>query len=194
MTLTIKYKQREDMLIGAVWAIGMAIGLLAIAKTPGYSTHLMSYLLGNLLLVSRDQVVMMVGLNLLMLLLLVLLHRPLMATLADEKFARLRGVKTNLLYLGFLVIIALATVILVHSVGLILVMALLTLPAATGLLLTSTLGRLMLIATLLSGLSIFGGLAVAYETDSPTGAVIVLLAATIYLVILIVKSRYRKRI
>ncbi|MCB5163071.1 metal ABC transporter permease [Marinomonas algarum] len=190
----MKYKQREDMLIGAVWAIGMAIGLLAIAKTPGYSTHLMSYLLGNLLLVSRDQVVMMVGLNLLMLLLLVLLHRPLMATLADEKFARLRGVKTNLLYLGFLVIIALATVILVHSVGLILVMALLTLPAATGLLLTSTLGRLMLIATLLSGLSIFGGLAVAYETDSPTGAVIVLLAATIYLVILIVKSRYRKRI
>lgn len=190
----IKYQQREDMLIGAVWAVGMAIGILAIAKTPGYSTHLMSYLLGNLLLVSRDQVMMMVGLNLLMLLLLALVYRPLMATLADEEFARLRGVKTHLLYLGLLVMIALATVILVHSVGLILVMALLTLPAATGLMLASTLGRLMLVATLLSGLSIFGGLAVAYETDSPTGAVIVLLAAAIYLAVLLVRSKFKKAI
>lgn len=183
----IKYQQREDMLIGAVWAVGMAVGILAIAKTPGYSTHLMSYLLGNLLLVSRDQVMMMVGLNLVMLVLLALLYRPLMATLADEEFARLRGIKTQLLYLGLLVMIALATVILVHSVGLILVMALLTLPAASGLLLVATLGRLLVLSSLFAGMTIFSGLAIAYETDSPTGAVIVLLAAGLYMLILLTR-------
>jgi len=183
----IKYKQREDMLIGAVWAVGMAIGIIAIAKTPGYSTHLMSYLLGNLLLVSRDQVMMMLALNLIMLVLMTLLYRPLVATLADEEFARLRGIKTRVLYLGLLVMIALATVILVHSVGLILVMALLTLPAATGLLLVSTLGRLLLVSTLISMVTIFSGLAIAYETDSPTGAVIVLLMASFYILILITR-------
>lgn len=187
------YQQREDMLIGAVWAVGMAIGILAIAKTPGYSTHLMSYLLGNLLLVGRDQVVMMVLLNLLMLTLLALVYRPLMATLADEEFARLRGIRTRSLYLGLLVMIALATVILVHSVGLILVMALLTLPAATGMIFVMTLGRLLILSTLIAAATIFAGLVVSYEMDLPSGAVIVLIAAGVYMFSLILRSMISAR-
>ena len=71
--------QREDMLIGAVWAVGMAVGIVAIARTPGYSSELMSYLLGNLLMVTREQVWLMAALNAAMLLMLALFWRPLMA-------------------------------------------------------------------------------------------------------------------
>jgi len=129
--------EREDMLIGALWAVGMAVGIVAIAHTPGYSTDLMSYLLGNLLMVSREQMIMMAWLNGLMVLVVLAFWRPLVATTFDEEFARLRGLPTLAIELGILVAVALAVVLLVQAVGLVLVMALLTLPAATALLLSS---------------------------------------------------------
>jgi zinc transport system permease protein len=186
--------QREDMLIGAVWAVGMAAGIVAIAQTPGYSSELMSYLLGNLLMVTREQVWLMAALNAAMLLMLALFWRPLMATVFDEEFARVRGLPTLALNLGLLVMIALAVVVLVQAVGLVLVMALLTLPAATALLVASSIGRVMLLAAGIAAVDIVGGLAVAYETDSPAGAVIVLGAATVYLLALSAQGlRRRKR-
>lgn len=180
----LKARQREDMLIGSVWAIGMAIGIVAIAHTPGYSTDLMTYLLGNLLMVSREQVWAMTVLNLLMLGMLAALYRPLVATVFDEEFARVRGLPTTVLYLGLLVAVALAVVVLVQAVGLVLVMALLTLPAATALLWATSMGRLMLGATIVAAIVIVSGLVVAFETDSPAGATIVLCAAALYLVAL----------
>lgn len=185
--------QREDMLIGAVWAVGMAVGIVAIAQTPGYSSELMSYLLGNLLMVTREQVWLMAGLDAAMLLALALFWRPLMATVFDEEFARVRGLPTLALNLGLLVMIALAVVVLVQSVGLVLVMALLTLPAATALTGVSSIGRLMLLAAGIAATEIVGGLAVAYETDSPAGAVIVLGAAGVYLLVLLAQRLRRRK-
>lgn len=183
----LKARQREDMLIGSVWAIGMAIGIVAIAHTPGYSTDLMRYLLGNLLMVTREQVWAMALLDLLMLGILAALYRPLVATVFDEEFARVRGLPTTALYLGLLAVVALAVVVLVQAVGLVLVMALLTLPAATALLWATSVGRLMLGATAVAGGVIVTGLGVAFETDSPAGATIVLCAAALYLTALALK-------
>ena len=188
----LKADQREDTLIGSVWAIGMAIGIIAIAHTPGYSTDLMSYLLGNLLMVTREQVLAMALLDLLMLGVLSVLYRPLVATVFDEEFARVRGLPTTALYLGLLVVVALAVVVLVQTVGLVLVMALLTLPAATALLWAGSIGRLMLGATTIAALVIFTGLGVAFETDSPVGATIVLCAASLYLGSLLLQWLTRK--
>lgn len=176
--------EREDMLIGAVWAVGMAVGIVAIALTPGYSTDLMSYLLGNLLMVSREQVMAMVLFDALMLLAVFALWRPLVATTFDEEFARLRGLPTLAIELGVLVTTAVAVVFLVQAVGLVLVMALLTLPAATALLLSASIGRVMLIAGLIAMSEITAGLGLAFETDLPPGAVIVLVSAMVYLSIL----------
>ena len=185
--ISLKARQREDMLIGAVWAVGMAVGIIAIAHTPGYSTDLMSYLLGNLLMVTREQVIAMALLDALMLGLLCAFYRPLMATLHDEEFARLRGVPTTALYLGLMVIVALAVVVLIQAVGLVLVMALFTLPAATILLFARSLARLMIGTTLLSAVVIVAGLGVAFETDSPAGATIVLCAAVVFVAALLWK-------
>jgi zinc transport system permease protein len=175
------------MLIGSVWSIGMAVGIVAIAHTPGYSTDLMSYLLGNLLMVTPGQVWVMAGLDLLMVGAVGVLYRPLVATVFDEEFARVRGLPTTMLYLGLLVAVALAVVVLVQAVGLVLVMALLTLPAATALPWASSVGRLMFGATAAAGLVIVAGLGVAFETDSPAGATIVLCAALLYLATLALK-------
>jgi zinc transport system permease protein len=180
----------EDMLIGAVWAIGMAVGILAIARTPGYSTDLMSYLLGNLLMVTREQVLRMVVLDGVMLVVLLALYRPLVATLHDEEFARLRGLPTRALYLGLLVVVALAVVVLIQAVGLVLVMALLTLPAATALLFSRSMAVLMSGATAVSAVVIFLGLGAAFETDSPVGATIVLTAALVFLLALACKQMF----
>ena len=189
----LKVGQREDMLIGSVWAIGMAVGIVAIAHTPGYSTDLMSYLLGSLLMVTREQVWAMALLDVLMLGVLAALYRPLVATVFDEEFARVRGLPTTALYLGLLAVVALAVVVLVQAVGLVLVMALLTLPAATALLWASSVGRLMLGATAVAGAVIVTGLDVAFETDSPAGATIVLCAAALYLAALALKWLARRR-
>lgn len=176
--------EREDMLIGALWAVGMAVGIVAIARTPGYSTDLMSYLLDNLLMVTREQVLAMTVLDVVMLLAVVLLWRPLVATTFDEEFARLRGLPTLAIELGVLVTVALAVVVLVQAVGLVLVMALLTLPAATALLLSGAIGRVMVWAAAIAAVEIVLGLGVAYETDAPAGAIIVLGSAAVYLLAL----------
>jgi zinc transport system permease protein len=189
----LKAGQREDMLIGSVWAIGMAVGIVAIAHTPGYSTDLMSYLLGNLLMVTREQVWAMALLDALMLGALTALYRPLVATVFDEEFARVRGLPTTMLYLGLLAVVALAVVVLVQAVGLVLVMALLTLPAATALLWAPSVVRLMFGATAVAAAVIVTGLGVAFETDSPAGATIVLCAAMLYLAALALKWLWRKR-
>jgi len=177
----LRARQREDMLVGAVWACGMAIGILAIAATPGYANDLMSYLLGKLLMVMREQVIGMAALDALMVGLLAALYRPVVAVAFDEEFARLRGLPTTALHLALLVVVALAVVVLVHTVGLVLVMALLTLPAATALLFGGTLARLMAVATLVAAAVIVAGLGVAFEADVPAGATIVLIAALVYL-------------
>lgn len=186
--LTRRGREREDMLIGAIWAVGMAVGILAIARTPGYQSELMSYLLGNLLTVGREQVLAMVALDAALLLALALLWRPLVAALFDEEFARARGLPVQALQQGLLVMIALAVVVLVQAVGLVLVLALLTLPAATALRLGRSMGAAMGLAVAVAAAEIVAGLALAYEADAPAGAVIVVLAALAYLATLLRRS------
>ncbi|WP_444989190.1 metal ABC transporter permease [Halomonas mongoliensis] len=190
---SLRARENEDMLIGALWAVGMAVGIIALAQAPGYSVNLMSYLLGSLLMATRDQVMLMLGLNALMLGLLWLSYRPLAATLFDPEFAALRGVPTGLLYACFLIVVALAVVVLVHTVGLVMVMALVTLPAATARLGTARLPAMMLAACGAALLAVSVGLATAYAGDLPAGATIVLCAALLYLAGLLIRHLMERR-
>jgi len=134
---------REDTLIGAMWAAGMAVGILFISKTPGYNADLMSYLLGSILLVRPGVLVWMAALDLLIIGLVTFLYRRLVAASFDEEFARLRGLPVTGLNLLLLVMVSLAVVLLIQVVGLILVIALLTLPAAAAAHWAGTLGGMM---------------------------------------------------
>lgn len=178
--IRLKRGAQEDTLIGALWAIGMAVGLIFIYQTPGYSTDLMSYLFGNILLVPMQDLWFMVALDALLLLAVLLFYRQFLAVIFDEEFARLRGVPVNFFYLLLLCLIAVTVVLLIHVVGLILVIALLTLPAAIAGHYVRSLGHMMVIATLLGCVFTSGGLALSYTPDLPVGPVIILLAGLVY--------------
>lgn len=174
------WRAQEDTLISAMWAIGMAIGVLFIAKAPGYQADLTSYLFGNILLVPSGSLWFMVTLDLLLLIIVTAFHRQFLAVVFDEEFARLRGVPVGFFYLLLLVLVAVTVVLLIQVVGLILVLALLTLPAAVAGHYVHSLGRMMLIATLLSAVLSIAGLALSYGPDLPAGPTIILLAGAVY--------------
>jgi zinc transport system permease protein len=176
----LAWRAQEDTLVGAIWAIGMAIGILYIAKTPGYSADLMSYLFGNILLVPPRDLWLMAGLDLGLVLTVALCYRQFLAVSFDEEFARLRGVPVAFFYLLLLCLVAVTVVLLIQVVGLILVIALLTLPAAVAGHWVHSLGGMMAIATLLGAALTSTGLALAYVPDLPAGPTMILLAGAVY--------------
>jgi zinc transport system permease protein len=180
--IRLRWGAQEDTLIGALWAVGMAAGVIFITRSPGYQTDLMSYLFGNILLIPPAELWRMLALDLVLVLTVVLCSRQLQAVAFDEEFARLRGVPVTFFYLLLLCLVAVTVVLLIRVVGLILVIALLTLPAAIAGHFVQTLGRMMLLAVLLGALFTSGGLALSYGPDLPPGATIILLAGLVYAV------------
>ncbi len=178
----LNWRAQEDTLISALWAIGMAIGVMFIAKAPGYQADLMSYLFGNILLVPRESLIFMIVLDAVLLLIVAAYHRQFLAVVFDEEFARLRGIPVGFFYLLLLVLVAVTVVLLIQVVGLILVLALLTLPAAVAGQYVHSLGRMMLIATLLGAALSVSGLALSYGPDLPAGPTIILLAGAVYVI------------
>ena len=180
--ISLRWKEREDTLIGALWAIGMAIGIIFISKTPGYGVNLMSYLFGNILMVPQKDIWLMALMDALVLATVMLVYRQFLAVSFDEEFARLRGVPVTFFYLLLLCMVAVTVVLLIQVVGLILVIALLTLPAAIAAQYLHSLGRMMLAASILGMIFTTTGLAISYTADLPAGATIILVAGMAYLI------------
>lgn len=177
--------EKEDTLIAAIWAVGMAIGIIFISQTPGYNTELMTYLFGNILIVSEQQVLLMALLNIVIGVFVFVFYKVFLAISFDEEFAKLRGVKVTLAYLLLLCLVAVTVVLLIQVVGLILVIALLTLPAAIAGHYMKTLAGMIAIAVLL-GMSFTSlGLALSYSPDLPPGPVTIIVAAAVYIVSLL---------
>lgn len=178
--VSLRAKQREDTVIGALWAVGMATGILFLARTPGYNQDLLGYLFGNILMVSPRDLSLIAGLDVLILLVGLIFYPHFLAVCFDDEFARLRGVRVEATYLLLLVLTALTVVLLVTVVGIVLVIALLTLPAALANHYARSLWQMMLLAVAGSVVFTTAGLALSYSANLPTGAVIILLAGTVY--------------
>jgi zinc transport system permease protein len=179
--LTARGKHRADTVLSAVWTGGMALGVSFVAATPGYQDDLMSYLFGSLLLVTGEELAWMAAMNLLILVVLALCYNRFLAIAFNEELARLRGVRTALYEAVYHVLTALTVVLLVRVAGIVLAIALLTLPAAAAGLLTRRLDRMMALAVALGmGVSLLG-LAVSYAPGWPPGATIVEIAVLVYL-------------
>jgi len=189
--VSLRAREREDTVISALWAIGMAVGILFIARTPGYYEDLMGYLFGNILLVSRGNLVMIAGLDLLVVGIGVLCYKQFLAVCFDEEFARLRGVPVEFYYLLLLCMTALTVVMLVTVVGLVMVIALLTLPVAIAGRFVGRLWQVMVLAAVISAALTTAGLAVSYGPELPPGATTIALAGGLYLLV-IVGARFLK--
>jgi zinc transport system permease protein len=177
-----------DVWISAAWAVGMSLGIVFIALAPGYAPDLMSYLFGSLLFVSWEYVAVIAALDVLILFSVWMLFDAFQAVCFDEEFAEVAGLPAERLSLALLALAALAIVTLIRVVGIILAVALLTLPAAAARAWSHRLSHMMAIASALCALAITVGLALSYALSArldlaiPPGALIVLVAVAIYAV------------
>lgn len=190
--ITRRTRLAADTAIGILWALGMALGVMFIALTPGYAPDLMSYLFGSILTVPFSDILLMLVLVAVIIGIAVALYKEYLILSFDEEYGTAVGMPVGKLYFLLLAMIALTVVVLIQIVGMILVIALLTFPAAMARQFTHNMKTMMLLAVFLGFLFIVGGLWLSYVLKLPSGATIVLLSGTI-LVVSLGLSRLRMR-
>ena len=190
--ISLKAKEREDSIISALWAVGMSMGVLFIYKTPGYNEDLMNYLFGNILMVSSEELYLIAGLDVLTIILTSVFYKQTVAVCFDEEYARTRGVNVEFYYLLMLCMTALTVVLTVNVVGIIMVIALLTLPVAISSKFFNRVWKIMLGSTVLGIIFTSTGLMVSYEPNLPSGAVTIVIAGVVYL-LTILFTLFKKR-
>jgi len=186
-------RQRSDTLIGVMWAVGMAVGILFVDRAPGYKVDLMSFLFGSILAVSPFEIAIIAVLDVVILFTVIALYRSLLAISYDETFAAVRGVPVEIISLILTALIALTVVMMMRVVGLILVIALLTLPAAIANLFARDMRQMMALASVLGAFFTLTGLWLSYTYNLTSGAVIILVAAGTYLLSLLFKRGMQMR-
>ena len=180
--VSFKTKHRADTIIGVLWAIGMALGVILIDLTPGYHVDLMSYLFGSILTVPGSDIWIMILLNMAILLTVIIFYKEFIAMSYDEEFAFVVGIPVKTLYFILLGMTALTVVMTIQVVGLILVIALLTIPPYIAEKYTKSLGGMMVLASILGILFTLGGLWLSYSYDLTSGATIILVAGVAFFV------------
>lgn len=190
--VTLKAKHRADTVIGVIWAIGMAFGIILIDLTPGYNVDLMSYLFGSILTVPGTDLFIMLAMGVLIAGLTIYYFQDLLAMSYDEEFAQIRGVPVKGLYFTMTAMLAVTIVMVIQVVGLILVIALLTIPPFIMEKHSKSLVRMMVGSSLLGAVFTVLGLWLAYRYDLTSGASIILVAGVGFLISL-VADRIRQK-
>lgn len=183
-----KARHRADTIIGVIWAVGMALGIILIDLTPGYNVDLMSYLFGSILTVPRSDLYLMGIIGLLMAALVAYYYKDLLALSYDEEFARIRGVPVGGLYFGLIGMLAVTIVLVIQVVGLILVIALLTIPPYLVERHARSMGRMMVWSSLLGCVFTVVGLWFSYRYNLTAGASIILVSGVAFLASLLAEK------
>jgi zinc transport system permease protein len=178
--VSLKAKQREDTVINAIWVIGMSLGLLFMAKTPGY-TDPSTWLFGNILLISGRDIIFLAALAIVVLILARRFYPQIEASSFDEEFARTRGVPVEKVFIILLGLTAIAIVLLQTFVGIVMVIAMLTLPAGCAGIYSRSLGGMMFVSCLFSAFFSICGLVSGWLFDLPIGAMTVIIAGIVFL-------------
>ena len=177
-SITLKHRERMDTFIGLMWAVGMAVGVVLIDITPGYQADFMSYLFGSILAVSESDLWFMGILLAVIIFIMTFWYRDILAVSYDSEYANLRGINVPFFYTLILILSALTVVVAIKVVGLILVIALLTIPVYIAEKLSHSLFSMMLLSGLFSSIFTIFGLWFSYEYDVASGASIILVSAT----------------
>ncbi len=177
---TFDRRERTDSFVGVLWASGMAFGIILIDLTPGYNVDVMSYLFGSILTVPRSEVWAMLGLDAVIVVLIRHWYREFLSLSFDMEFARSSGIPVKRLYCLMLVLVAVAVVMVIQVVGLILIIALLTIPSMLAEQKARSLAHMMVLATLYCFVFSMLGLWVAYQFDLASGASIIAVSAATF--------------
>lgn len=172
---------KEDSVIGVFFVAAFALGIVVISQAPGYAGSLQQFLFGSITGIPDEDVHVVGGAGLVVLLAILLLHKEFVAVSLDRESARAMGLRVFWLDLLLYVLVTLAVVISVRTIGNVLVLALLVTPAAAARLLTDRLAVMMVLAPVIGGLSALVGLYVSWSWDLPVGGTIVLVLTAVFL-------------
>ncbi len=171
-----------DTAMGILWSVGMALGVIFINLTPGYAPDLFSYLFGDILTVSNSDLLIMLILDLIIISTVYLFRREFLSVSFDEEFSTVVGLPSLPIYMLLLALVALSVVVLMKVVGIILLIALFTIPAAISKQYTHNLTRLMIFATTISIILAALGIIISYIFNLASGATIVMVLAAAFLI------------
>ncbi len=191
--VSLRFRQREDTVISALWAVGMALGVMLLYLTPGYQQDLMGYLFGSISIVAAKDIWLIAALDVVVVGVSVVFYRQLQAVCFDQEFARTRGLRVDLYYMLLLCLTALTVVLLVTVVGIVMVIALLTLPVAVAGQYARRLWKIMLLSAAISAALSIAGLAISYTPRLPAGATTIILAGATYILALAAGRLLRRR-
>ncbi len=186
--ISIKAKHRADTIIGVIWALGMALGIILIDLTPGYNVDLMSYLFGSILTVPESDLLIMLAMAVLITSLVAVYYKDLLALSYDEEFARIRGVPVRGLYFTLIGMLAVAIVLVIQVVGLILVIALLTIPPFIAEKHAKSLLQMMVGSSLLGAVFTIVGLWLSYRYNLTSGAAIIMVSGVAFIISLLIEQ------
>ena len=187
--ITLKNRNRIDAIIGMMWASGMAIGIIFVDLTPGYNVDLMSYLFGSIIAVSSEDLIYMFILDIFIISIIIFFYKQILAVSYDSEFASLRGINVKFFYTLILILAVLCVVVVIKAVGLILVIALLTIPTYLAESFASKLSSMMIISSVLATIFSVLGLVVSYMYDISSGASIIMVAVLVLGVVKLFRFR-----
>ena len=187
--ITLKQNERIDSILGALWAFGMAIGIIFIDLTPGYNVDMMSYLFGSILSVPMYDIYFISTVLTLSIVTISLFYKEFQAMSFDREFALLRGVNVKLLYFVLVILISLCVVATIRVVGLILVIALLTIPTYIAESFCCKLSSMMFISSIIAIIFTLIGLFVSVAYDLTSGASIILIASIAFFINIFFRSK-----
>lgn len=180
--ITIKYPNRQDSLIGVIWAVGMSIGIIFLSLTPGYQSDALSYLFGNILLIENKDLIFMGGIDFLIVISIIFLYNRFLAMSYDKEFLNIRGINSHLIYTYFLILTSLTIVMSVRAIGIILILALFTIPALIAEKFTKKFYFMMTVSGILAAVFMLGGILISYYFDiSPTPAIVLIASIALML-------------
>lgn len=180
--------ENEDTLIGIIWAFGMALGVLFIGLAPGYAPDLMSYLFGNILTVSKSEIILMASADIIIILAVSLFFKQFQSITFDEEYSQTIGLNVDLFYLILFALIALTLVLLIKLVGIILVVALLTIPAAISKMLSKSLKSMMILSIIFGLVFTIFGLLISYYLNLPSGSAIIIISVIGYFLVFLINK------
>jgi zinc transport system permease protein len=184
--VSIQAKHRTDTIVGVIWAMGMALGIILIDLAPGYNVDLMSYLFGSILTVPASDLAAMLVIGLLITAFVAVYYKDLLALSYDEEFARIRGVPVVGLYFALIGMLSVTIVLVIQVVGLILVIALLTIPPFIAEKHAKSLAQMMVGSSLLGAVFTIVGLWFSYRFNLTSGAAIIMVSGCVFLISLLV--------
>lgn len=189
---TIKDRSRADTVIGVLWAIGMALGIIFVDLSHGYTSDLMSYLFGSIIGVSKKEIYLSAIFTLFTIFWISFFYKEILAISYDEEFAYIMGVPVTFLYFSILILTAISVIIAMRMVGLILVIALMSIPPYIAEVFTYSLSQMMVLSSLLSILFTISGLWLSYKFNISSGACIILVSGLGFLISYLLRVFVRK--